>query len=452
LEKSILATSYRDQFEIRQGRVKLYRRTAQGTNYESDSWYAAFKIPGHPTLRRSLKTNDKYEAETLAESHFYNLVQKAERGMSLTSKKFSLVAESFFDDFKKNVIRESSLPRHEQRYKPERLKNIEIIIRKYFIPYFKDKSIQEITDFDIESYKEWRRVYWTSGEGSTTKIIQYLRNGHKVKRPKRQAEKAVPNYGTLNKELTVLRHIFEFARLSRIIEGREIPIIKNVPRPRNFTGRKPGLTEEEIKHLLNTTVLRYRNETNPKHKCHLKLLIHYIAFMCLTGMRVAEANQLKLSDCQLFHKGNEQYLKLFVRAKGKSRELIGLDESPTTLEKLKAFHRENAEKNGWQCEPDMYVFVDQYGRHVKSFTSGLERALSDATLLHDKHGVKRSAGAFRKYYITSALLSEVNYFQLAKQCGTSVGVIEKYYAEIETHQTPEKFMFKNALTGVYDET
>jgi integrase len=319
------------------------------------------------------------------------------------------------------------------------------------VPYFQDKTIQEITDFDVESYKIWRNAYWVTGEGSEIENIKYLRNNRSVARPKISGERKEPNYSTVNKELTILREIFEFARLNRKIDGREIPAIKNVRKPKNANVKQPGLTAEEVEHLLATLADRYYGQNNIKHKRHLKLLIHYIAFMCLTGLRVSETKNLKLSDCESFNKDGKDYLKIFVRGKGKSRELIGLNESATTLEKLKIYHRENADQHGWEFSEDMCLFVDQYGRPVNNFSKGLNRAFEEAGLLFDKHGLKRNAGAFRKYYITTAILSGVDYMQLAKQCGTSANVIERYYSGIETFHQPEKFIFNNALTGVYDD-
>jgi hypothetical protein len=58
--------AYRDQFSIRQGRVTLYRRTSEGGDRQSDTWYTALKILGQKTIRRSLKTTDKLEAESIA--------------------------------------------------------------------------------------------------------------------------------------------------------------------------------------------------------------------------------------------------------------------------------------------------------------------------------------------------------------------------------------------------
>ena len=169
--------SFRDLYSIRQGRIQLYRRTFQGTQYQSDSWYAYFKIPGEKPIRRSLKTSDKLEAESLAETQYFELVQKSKRGISLKSKQFIPVANAYLRDFEDKVSRELPLPRHQRRYKPEKLKNNKLIAEKYLIPFFGEKSLQEITDFDVESYKEWRRNYWITGEGSKfTRKLPHMRH------------------------------------------------------------------------------------------------------------------------------------------------------------------------------------------------------------------------------------------------------------------------------------
>lgn len=443
--------SFRDQYSIRQGRITLYRRTHQGSQHRSDNWYAYFKIPKQKAIRKSLKTTDRDEAESLAESLFFDLTEKSKRGLSLKSKRFELVAQRYINNLETQTEHEKNTALHLRSYKPDLLRNKKIIIQKYLVEFFTGKTIQEITDFDVEAYIHWRKNYWISGTGAEVAEITYTRKGHKVSRPKSARERREPHYSTINKELTVLREIFEFARMSREIEGREVPTITNLKRPKLEQPKKSGFAEIDVQHLLNTLADRYQNEPNGKHKRHLKLLIHFISFMCLTGLRYSEAKQVKFSDCESHTKGDADYLKIFVRAKGKSREMIGLHESATTLEKLRIYHLENAETNGWQFSEETYLFTDQYGNRVNSFSKSLNRALSDADLLFDKHGVKRNAGAFRKYYITTALLNGVNYFELAKQCGTSVTVIEKFYSQIETWQTPERLVFSHALSGIYDD-
>jgi len=444
--------AYRESYTIRQGKITLYLRGTEGGKFQSNFWYAKFKIPGEQPIRRSLKVTDQNEAEIIAENMYFDLTQKSKRGLSLNSKLFSRVAKSYLSDFEKKVERDAKLPRKDQMYKQDRLNQKTYIINKYLVPFFENKTLQDINDFDIERYKDDRKTYWISGEGSKQENITYIREGRTVVRAKHAREKQEPNYGTVNKELTVLRKIYEFGRMNRLIQGQEIPTIKNVRKPKNTDGRKPGLTVNEVQKLTATLHTRYKADTNPKHKRHHKLLLHYIAFMCLTGIRVAEAKNITFRDCSSHEKDGKQYLKLFVHGKGKSPELIGLDESMIVLKKLRLLHLENAKIHNWKFKEDMSLFVNQYGKKVGSFANGLNRAFEDADLLHDSHGLKRSAGAFRKYYITQALLiGNVNYFELAKQTGTSVNVIEDFYSSIDVTHTPERFIFLNALTGIYDD-
>ncbi len=444
--------AYRDKYEIRQGRITLYRRTAEGGAHQSDAWYCALKIPGQKTVRRSLKTTIREDAERKAEDIWFDLNQRSERGLSLSTKRFDLVARNYIKDLETKVEQDSTLPPIDQRFKPALLRSKSLIVNKYLIPYFDGKNLQDITDQDVLNYEHWRRTYWLTGAGADQTHVEYVRNGRKVRRGKLSREMKEPNWNTINKELTTLRQVYEFARMSNIIEGREVPVIKNVRKPRNNKSKKPGLTEPEVKHLLETLVARYKTQTNPKHKRSHKLLLHYISWMCLTGMRVAEAKNLKITDCRKFEKDGKDYLKVFVHGKGKSRELIALDEAATVLDKLIYFHKENAAIHDWTYKKDMHLFSDQYGKPVGSFANGLNRALEDANLLYDVFNDKRSGGTFRKYYITHALLvGNINYFELAKQTGNSLAVIEEYYAEIDPTQRPEMFIFNNALSGVYDD-
>jgi len=444
--------AYRDQYSIRQGRITLYRRTAEGSNHQSDAWYCALKIQNQKTIRRSLKTNIKDDAERFAENLWFDLNQRSDRGLSLSTKRFDLVANGFIKDLSIKVEQDSKLSSIQQQHKPALLRNKQLAIEKYLTPYFDGKNLQDITDHDVDSYKVWRRNYWTTGDGSKLNQIEYKRDGRKVTRPKLERESRAPNWNTINRELTTLRQIFEFARMSNIIEGREIPVIHNVKKPRGTKSKKPSISEPEVIKLLDDLVARYKKQSNPKHKRSHKLLLHYISWMCLTGMRVAEAKNLKVRDCRKFKKEGTDYLKVFVHGKSKSRELIALDEAITTLEKLIYFHKENSRIHNWEYSDDMPLFSDQYGMPVGTFAKALNRTFEESGLLYDVHGDKRSGGTFRKYYITHALLiGNINYFELAKQTGNSVSVIEEYYAAIDPTQRPEMFIFKNALSGVYDD-
>ena len=422
----------------------------EGSKYQSDNWYAAFKIPQQKTIRRSLKTKIQDEAERLAEQLFFELQQRAERGLSLSSKQFTLVANSYIKDLEEKVEDNSSLSHLQKTYKPALLLHKRLIVDKYLNPYFDGLDIQKITEQKIINYEFWRKSYWLKGPGADLTEIEYIRDGKRVRRPKTSREQKEPSWNTINKELTVLRQIFEFARRSEIIEGREIPTIQNIRKPPNAKTRKPGINESELLSLLSTIKDKYKSQKNQKHKKSHKLLLHYISFLCLTGVRVTEAKNIKIKDCRKFTNNGIEYLKVFVQGKGKSRELVAQHEAIITLDKLIYFHQKNAGQNGWEYSEETHLFTDQYGNPIGSFAKSLNNALKDANLLYDIHGDKRSAGTFRKYYITqSILIGDINLAELAKNVGNSINVIEQHYADITPTERPATFTFEHALSDIY---
>jgi len=62
----------------------------------------------------------------------------------------------------------------------------------------------------------------------------------------------------------------------------------------------------------------------------------------------------------------------------------------------------------------------------------VEKVLSETQLLFDERGQKRTAKSFRHTYIMTSLLHNVDVFVLAKNCRTSVDMIQQYYGSYLT--------------------
>lgn len=422
--------SFRDQYELRRGKITLYRRTSQGSKYQSDNWNARFNIPGEKAIRRSLKTTNQDEAELRAEDLYQELLSKSKKGMSLKTKRFGLVCDAFVRHLTEQRSHEAARSGADQKLIPKTYKSKIDITENYIKPLLGDKTLDSITDFDIEEFVDKRRMFHITGPASLSDTHTYIRNGRKVttkKNPK------IPSHSTLNKDLTVLRQIFEFARTRREVDSKQIPTIKNISRPKNYVDRKPDLSRTEYQSLIKKLEWKIKNQTNPKHKRSHILLYNYILILANTGMRVTEAKNMKFRDCQEFKNyDGERYVQIHVSGKGKSRDLIAMPNTEIYLNRLRELHQENAKQFGWKFDESMNVFLNDHGQPVGSFKKALDAILDDCGLLHDSHGAKRSAGAFRKYYITSRLTKGgVNPFDLAKNCGTSLEVIQKYYENLQ---------------------
>ena len=137
---------------------------------------------------------------------------------------------------------------------------------------------------------------------------------------------------------------------------------------------------------------------------------------------------------------------MYVGSKGKKREFIPLKACQNFIDKMKIHHKKNAKKFNWRYSEDMYVFSNEYGKRINSFSNGLNTALKKCGLLHTKDGRKRSARSFRSFYITSALLEgSMTIEQLAGNVGNSPDVIWKHYNRMKSKHIPEKFQFENIL-------
>lgn len=298
----------------------------------------------------------------------------------------------------------------------------------------------------------YRQSYWISGQGSKTQEIVYERNGRKVSRPKRPSEHSAPTYGTINKELTVIRQIFAYACEKDLVSQTEIPAIKNLSKPKNYDEdhERPSFTEHELDTVFRTVTNKWVGQGNSKHKLAHMRLLYYMMLLALTGMRVTEAKNLKFSAFQTYQHNGEEQLKVLVGGKGKQRLITPLDGCAELIRKWKNHHKKNAEMHGWTFSDDIHVLTNEHGRRIKSHDTALNHLLEECNLLHDPQGRKRNAGSFRSQYITAALTnSNLTHYQIAVNCGTSVEVIERHYSRMQSIHIPEKFKFRSIVNEYF---
>ena len=168
-------------------------------------------------------------------------------------------------------------------------------------------------------------------------------------------------------------------------------------------------------------------------------------------MRVTEAKNLRFRDIETRNKSEStEHLVLWVKGKNKRRDLVPFSALRQTISQFRLIHESNSKKHGWKFDENTFLLTDERGKRINSLGSALANALKKCDLLHAQNGSRRSAGSFRSYYITSALRSgKMTHIQLARNCGSSVAVIEKHYNRMSPSNFPEKFDFKYAATEAY---
>jgi hypothetical protein len=121
-------------------RYQLFQRTG------STKWQMRFSIKGQGQIKRSLETSDRFEAKRKAEEIWFEANYRVRQGLTAKVHTFEQVADEFIVHIQREV------ERGERR--ADQGKSEPAIIRRYFIGYFGQRSIDGITDSNLEHYAE----------------------------------------------------------------------------------------------------------------------------------------------------------------------------------------------------------------------------------------------------------------------------------------------------------
>ena len=139
-----------------------------------------------------------------------------------------------------------------------------------------------------------------------------------------------------------------------------------------------------------------------------------ILFMANTGIRPDEANWLEFRDVQVIDDEATNETILLIEVRGKR----GVGYCKSMPGAVLPFQRMQERNNP---DPTDKLFpVD----HKKQFNGILERS----NLKFDRQGNRRTLYSLRHSYISFRLLEGADIYQIAKNCRTSVEMIEKHYA------------------------
>lgn len=406
---------------LRDGQLVVYQRT----DVAKANWHCRIKFPDHPYIRKSLKCQSEAEALRKANKLYDDLRYRLERGLALNSPPFSKAIDAYLEWLENQIEEESDNAKSARLIK--KLKDHRKF-SQYAREYFDTRPVDQITEIDIEQYREWRKSYWTRGPGSARNTIEYVRNGRTVKAPRPKS--GTPALSTLASEDVVLRSVFDRARKLGWIMGDQIPQIKSA---RATSTRRPDFTEAQLQRLLRIADERTEDAPNDHVRYLRGMLADFCGLLAFTGMRPFEAMKLEWRDIATFKtEASKLATKIRVSGKNKERTLVARDEATHYVfsinERVSAW-RNGGNEDGIEVLTGP-VFVMPDGSPIKSFKKGLRALLDAAGLRRDDHSVDRDAYSFRHYYATQRLLAGISVYTLRENMGTSVAMIEKHYGHV----------------------
>lgn len=374
--------SYTHYKEIRKGLV-IFKRG------KSPYWYVRlYDASKQKLLVRSTKEDNRLDAIEVATE----IADKLFTNKRLSNTPQNLIFKSIIQDLMQNQILQSGKERSSSYAKDDE-KNIN---RKKdgLLAQFGNMDIREITTYDIRNYLTVLDKNRKGGMSASSK----------------------------SKHLNILSKTFKLAFEKNLID--RIPFI---PNPKKEDLPRPSFTEKEYKKFLKTTMQIVDKKIEVRGVALTEEMYFFIVFMTHTFLRPvsSEIFAIKHRDIELIEE--PKHLRIRLR-KGKTgfRYVSSLQVAVDIYNKLFEF-------NTPFTKDDDYIFQPTY-RNRTSAMRNMQRQfnyiLEKCDLKETKDGQSRSPYSLRHYALQTRLLKskgKVNIYTLAKNAGTSVNQLERFY-------------------------
>ncbi len=380
--------------EVLGGKALVYRRE------NSQYWQCSARISGR-NIRVSTKLDSLSLAKEFAEDWYLELRGKSRAGLLKFEKTFSEVAEQFTTEYE--VITEG------QR-SPAWVAIHALHLRVHLNPFFGHLPISDITAGKVQEYRVHRMTPTAE------------KNPHS-KSNRRHTAKA-PSRSTLHNEIVTLRQVLKTA-----VRHGWLPSLPDLSPPYKTSGKivhRPWFSPAEYKQLYAAT-REYTKTAPAAFRWNAEQVHDYVLIMANTGLRPDEAKNLQHRDVAIVldDATGEKILEIEVRGKrgvGFCKSMPGaVLPYQRLLKRVKPNGRKDEAGGPAYPQPLDHVFP---GNHIKLFNGILRRA----QLKLDRDGNRRTAYSLRHTYICMRLMEGANIYQIAKNCRTSVEMIEKFYA------------------------
>lgn len=356
-------------------KVQLYMRP------NSPHWQSACSIAGKQR-RTSTKEESLSRAKDVARDWYLGLMGKYRAGELKEGVTFRTAAEHFVNEFE--VITQG------ERNK-EYVDSLSMRLRVHLLPFLGDRVVTDITPGLVQEYRVHRM---------TSRIDK------KTGLPKR------PSRSTMHHEIIALRHVLKTAN-----RHGWLPYMPDISAPYKMSGKiahRAWFSPDEYKLFYKATGERAKNPKKERWRTACEDLHDYVLFMVNSGLRPDEAKRIELRDIDIAADGpgNEEILHITVRGKR------GVGYCKTMPGAVIPFKRMRDRHN---LEPNQLVFP-------KIQRELFNTLLDELGMKYDREGNARTSYSLRHTYICFRLMEGADIYQIAKNCRTSVEMIEKYYA------------------------
>jgi integrase len=392
-----------EQYDILGGKVHVYKRP-NSSHWQCSSYFAG------KNRRTSTKENSLSKAKEIAEDWYLQLRGKLRNGEIKTEKTFREASDQY--------LREYDIITQGQRSKIY-VEGQHSRARVHLVPFFGSMGLSEVTAGKVQDYRIHRHEEAMATRGKP------------------------PAHNTMHQEIVTLRQTLKTALRHGWLD--HLPDLSEPYRSSPKISHRAWFSPEEYKQLYEATRKRAHQPRNARYKWESEQLHDYVLFSANTGLRPDEARRLQFRDVAIVadEASGQTILEIEVRGKRGVGYCKSMSGAVRPFERLKARLRPpraddtganespkgeegpaNADNGSapWRVtQPTDLLFPKWQREQFKTI-------LEEENLKVDRDGRPRTAYSLRHTYICLRLLEGADIYQIAKNCRTSVEMIEKYYA------------------------
>ena len=274
-------------------------------------------------------------------------------------------------------------------------------VSKLWDQYAGTKPIAAIGDKELQDYVLWRINY-------------YSRNPM----PKNAARH--PKDKTIKWETTFAKSILIWAKRQGYYGDKSLPTwsfkVKN-------KGVRPAFTWSEYGKLWRALV-KWQNECgdDTERSYTRALLRDYVLVLANSGIRVGEANNLRIGDLiETCDDKNRRTYILRVNGKTGKRPVVLRFRAATYIDRVLARHPTKDQND--------FLFCMKDGGKIITLADQFNKVLEMAGISRNCSGEKFSLYSLRHYYAVGAMRRNLSSLPMASNMGTGVNIIENYYGK-----------------------
>lgn len=391
-------------------------------------FHARVYIGNRKYLSRTLKTDDINVARDAATSLYHKVQYQQENQIPVQPKKFSTIIDEYIKHRERQHANQPVKSPHSKKGEYTSAAMLRQIKRvsKFWREYCGHIAIEKIDNAILKDFVPWRSNYY-----------------------QRMPANKIPRNAKLNPAPKTLEWETTFAlQLIKYAHDRGYRGALALPDYRYKASRittRPAFSDAEYRQL-SLAIIKWRPGGTPEHSDYMKLLLmFYVLILVNSGIRIGEANSLRESDVdKVTDKDGAKGYRLRVTGKTGKREVVLHATAVLWMEQLlkqnanmkphwdamaaspsKRYRRKHAVQGDW-------LFRMYDGNQVITLIDQFKSVLKAANLTHSSKGEPFTLYSLRHTYAVNMLRKGTDVFAIARNMGTGVDVIERYYGKHAT--------------------